>query len=68
MMSPSLDPGLQWVETRIRQLSAKLGRPVDCLEWPRPKELLEVEGDPEVQRRGGGEDKGIRIVSIGVLP
>jgi hypothetical protein len=30
-----MTPGLLWVETRIRQLSAELGRPVDCLEWPR---------------------------------
>lgn len=50
-MTPDLLPGLLWVETRIRQLSAELGRPVDCLEWPRPKELLEVEGDRKVQKR-----------------
>lgn len=28
--------GLRWVENRIRQLSQELGRPVDCLQWPRP--------------------------------
>jgi hypothetical protein len=50
-MTPDLLPGLLSVETRIRQLSRKLGRPLDCLEWPWPKELLEVEGDPKVQRR-----------------
>ncbi len=35
-MTPNLEPGILWVETRIRQLSAEVGRPVDCLEWPRP--------------------------------
>jgi len=34
-MIPNLDPGLLWVEKRIRQLSAELGQPVDCMEWPR---------------------------------
>jgi len=35
-MPPNLLPGLLWVETRIRELSA---------------ELVGVEGDPEIQRR-----------------
>jgi hypothetical protein len=56
---PKLDPGLLLVENRIRQLSAELGRPVDCLQWPRPKELLEVEGDPEIQRQLGERIKEV---------
>ena len=35
-MTRSLEPGLLWVEVRIRTLSVQLGRPVDCVEWPRP--------------------------------
>jgi len=39
----NLEPGLLWVEKRIRELVAELGRPVNCLEWPRP-------GDPTIPR------------------
>jgi len=83
-MIANLEPGLLWIEKRIRELSLEFGRPVDCMEWIQPtdaqygqmmmagiiplkicrggefrivefqrKELLEVEGDPEVQRRIG---------------
>ena len=39
-MTPNLDPSLLWVERRIRELSAELGQPVDCLEWLRPTDAL----------------------------
>ena len=42
-MIPDLDPGLLWVENRIRELSRELDRPEDCMEWPRP-------GDPTIAR------------------
>jgi hypothetical protein len=73
---PGVESSKILVENRIRKLAQELGRPVDCLEWPRPidasakeitlkiwrcgdfrtvefkpRELLEVEGDPKVQRR-----------------
>jgi hypothetical protein len=35
-MSPNLASGLLCVEKWIRELTLELGRPADCLEWPRP--------------------------------
>lgn len=65
-MTPTLLHGLLWVENRIRQLSRELGRLVDCLEWPRPKELLEVEGDPDVQRLVEGRMREGDIIGGGI--
>ena len=35
-MTNNLESGFLWAENRIRELSAELDRPVDCLEWPQP--------------------------------
>jgi hypothetical protein len=37
-MLSDLDSGLLWVENRIRELAKELGRPVDCVEWPKPND------------------------------
>ncbi len=60
---PTLDPGLLWVEKRIRDLSQELGQPVDCLEWPQPFDAS-AKKIPLKLWRGGEFRREVRQTSI----